>query len=80
MNRVDPLSHGQRNHVVDIEVGLDGVHPGTDEVGFLRLVPMEREPIFFRIDGDCPDAQFVGRSKDANRNLTAIRGQQAFDS
>ena len=80
MNGVDSLLNGQRDHVVDVEVGLDGIHAGADQISFIRLVPMEGESIFFRIESDRPDAQFMCRSKNANRDFTSIGGQQAFDS
>ncbi len=47
-------------------------------VCFVRLEPVQAEPIFLRINGYRAKAEFGCGAKDTDRDFTAIQGQQFF--
>ena len=67
-------------HVPDVEVGLDGPLAAADEIGLVRLGPVQRKAVLLRIDRDRADAEFGGGPHDADRDLAPIRDQQAANA
>ena len=80
MNRVDSPLFGQRDERGDIEVRADRL-PGTaDEVGLIRLQPVQSETVFVGINSDRADAQLMTGPEDPDRNFTAVRDEKSGDS
>ena len=78
MDRVDALLRGPGHDALDVEVGLHRTLALADQVGFVRLEPVQAKAVFLRIDGDGAQPQFVGRAQDANGDFAAIQGKQFF--
>ena len=79
MDGVDPLFLGDRHDAVDIEIGADRFAGLADKVGLIGLETMQREAVFVGIDRHSADAQFVGRAKHPDRNLTAVGDEEFSD-
>ena len=60
VNRVHTLLFGQRDDAFHIQVGLHRTFALADEVGFVGLEAVQRQAVFFGIDGDGAQAQFIG--------------------
>ena len=73
VNRVHTLLFGQRDNAFDIQVGLYRTFALADEVGLVRLEAVQRKAVFFGIDGDGAQAQFVGGAQNANSDFAAIQ-------
>ena len=78
MDRVDALFRRERDDAFHVQVGLHGTLPLSDQVRFVRLEPVQAEPVFLRIDCDRAQTQFGRRAKDTDGDLAAIQGQQFF--
>jgi hypothetical protein len=76
---VDAALLGERDDLVDAQVGVDGALPLADEVGLVRLVAVERVPVLVGVDGEGADAELGGGAEDADRDLAAVRGHQLVD-
>ena len=72
MNGVDALLRGHPYDPVDIQVGLHRPFPFTHQVGFVRLEAMQGQPVLLGIDGDCAQAEFVGRPQNPYGDFAAI--------
>ena len=77
MDHVHLLFLRQRDNAFDIEVSADGPFAFADQVGFVRLEPVNREPVFLGVDGYGAQPEFRSGTKDANGDLTAI-GDEEF--
>lgn len=71
---------GDAQHVLDVEVGLDGSLAVADEVGLVRLGPVQGKAVLARIDRDGANAELGGGPHDADRDLAPIRDQQAANA
>ena len=60
VNRVHTLLFCQRDNAFDVQVGFYRTFALTDEVGFVGLEAVQREAVFFGINGDGAQAQFIG--------------------
>ncbi len=69
---------GDAHDVVDVEVGLDRALALADQVALVRLHAVQREAVLLRVDRDRADAQLVGRTHDADRDLAAVRDEQGL--
>ena len=76
MNGINAFGFGQRDNSRNVQISLDRAFAGADLIGLVGLETVERKAIFLRIDGHGAQAEFVGRAKDANGDLAAIRGKQ----
>src|SRR5690606_20534406 len=79
VDRVDLFALGDLDDALDVQVGLDGTFAPADQVGLVRLVPVQREAVFFGINGDGLFVKFAASTKDADRDLAAIGGQHSLD-
>ena len=80
MYGVDMRGLGDTHDVGDIEVRLDGPLARSNEIALVGLHPMQRKPIFLRINRDRPYAEFRRRPHDTDGDLTAIRNEETLDS
>ena len=74
MDRVDINGFSQSDDAVDVEIGLDRALVLPDLVGFVGLETVETEAVFFGIDGDCAEAEFIGGAEDADGDFATIEG------
>ncbi len=70
---------GDADDVVDIEIGLDGLLAGADQIALVGLGAVQGQAIFVGVDADGTDAQFAGGAHDANGDLGAVGDQDAAD-
>ncbi len=80
--RVDRVGAGLLRHAndaVDVEIRVDRALALADEVAFVRLHPVQRKPVFLRVDRNRADAELVRGAHDANGNLAAVGDQQGLD-
>ena len=75
---VDAALLRQRHDSIDVQIGLDRPFAFADQIGFVRLEPMQAEAVLVGIHGGGADFQFVGGAENANRDFPAIQGQQFF--
>ena len=78
VNRVDTFLLRQRHDAFHIQVSLDRPFAFADQIGFIRLEAMQREPVFLGVDGHRPQTQFVGGAEDADSDLAAIQSKEFF--
>ena len=72
---MDRFGLGGPGHLQDssrVQIRLGGGRR-TDVPGFVGNLDMQGVTIEFRIDGDCPQAHFLGSPDYANRNLASVR-------
>jgi len=67
------------DHVVDVEVGLDGLPAGPDQIALVGLEAVEREAVFVGEDGHRADAHLGSRAHDADGDLGTVGDEQAAD-
>ncbi len=77
VNRVDTPLFRQGDEGWDVEIGADRLAGLADQVGLVRLQPMQGEPVFVGIDADGADAQLVAGPEDPDSNFTAIGDQKS---
>jgi hypothetical protein len=80
VDRIDTPLFRQGDQNRDIEIGANRLARLADLVGFVRLQPMQGEPVFVGVNADGPDAQLVAGPEDANCNLTAVRDEKSRDA
>src|SRR3546814_5462288 len=63
----------------DIEIRFQRLMVLPYLVGLIRLIPVQRIPVFERINGYGSDSQLVARTADSDRDFTAIGNEYLFD-
>ena len=79
MDGVDMRLFRHADDVVDVEVSLDRLLAGADEIGFVRLEAVQGEAVLVGIDGHRADAQFGSRTHDADGDFAAVGDEDAAD-
>jgi hypothetical protein len=69
----------QRDQARDVEVRRDRPLALADLIGLVGLEAVQGETVLVAVDRHGADAQLIRRTKDADRNLAAIRHQQFLD-
>ncbi len=80
MNRVDLPFLGQRDQHGNIQVRLDRLAGVADQIGFIRLQPVQSEAVFVGINADGPDAQLMAGPEDSDGNFAAIGNEKSGDA
>src|SRR5438309_5337163 len=70
----------QCDNAFDVEVSTDGPFAFADQVGFVRLEPVNREPVFLGVNRHSPEPKFGGGAKDANSYFTAICDEELLET
>jgi len=65
--------------VVDVEIGLDRLPAGADQVGFVGLESVQREAVLVGIDGHRADAHFGGGAHDADGDFGAVGDEDLIE-
>ena len=73
MNRVHTLLFGQRHYAFDVQVGLYRTFALADQIGLVRLEAVQREAVFFGINGDGAQTQFIGGAQNSDSDFAAIQ-------
>ena len=68
---------GQPDDPLHVEVRLHRSLALADEVGFVGLVPVEREAVLFGVHGHGLFAQFRARAEDADGDLAPVGDKHA---
>jgi hypothetical protein len=76
MYGVNALRFRKGNDPGNIEICFDRTFAFPDRVRLVRLKPMQRQPVLFRMHSDRSQTQLIGRTENAYGNFTAIRRQQ----
>ena len=79
MDRVNALGFRQRHNPRDVEVRLDRPFACSNQIRFVRLETVQRQPILLRIHRHRAQAQFVRGTENSYRDFAAIRSQQFPD-
>ena len=74
MDGVNINRFSECDDAVDVEIGLDWALIFTDLVGFVGFETVETESVFFGIDGDGAEAEFIGGAEDADGDFATIEG------
>ena len=72
VNGIGPRLDRNADDVGDIEIRLDRSLAGAHQVAFVGFGPMQRAPVFLRVNGNGADAKLGRGAHDANGNFTAI--------
>ena len=80
MDRVDLVVHGDPDHLVDVEIGLERALAAADPVGLVGLEPVQGELVLLGIDRDGLDAELGRGPEHPDRDLGAVGGEQAADA
>lgn len=76
MNRVGAGIQGDPQHLVHIEVGLNGVESGAQQVSLVSFEAVQGKAILVGVDGHGANAELTRRTQYPDGNLAAIRDQQ----
>ena len=57
-----------------------GPLPSPDQVGFVGLEAVQREPVLLGVDGDGAQAEFVGGPEDADRDFAAVECEELLQT
>jgi hypothetical protein len=79
VDRVDVVGAGERDDLVDRQVGGDGAAAAADQVGLVGLVAVEVDAVLVAEDRHGTDAQLGGGSKHADGDLAAVGTHQLAD-
>ena len=77
MDRIDLGFARDPQDILDIEIGLDGPLVTADEIGFVRLGPVQGETVLLRIDRHRAQPELVRGSHDANGDLATVGDKNA---
>ena len=79
VNGIHILALGQRNDLLDAQIGPEGAAVLADEIGLVRLGAEQREFILLGIDGDGTHIGVKAGTEDADRNLSTVCHQYLAD-
>src|SRR5512146_2259481 len=77
MQRITARGNCKIDDVVGVEIAGDRI--GTDMVGLISFLNMQRMTIGIRVDGDRLDAHLRARTHDANCNLSSVGDEYFFN-
>lgn len=72
MDEVDAVCCGKCDDAGGVEVGFDGAFVFANLVGFVGLEAVEAEAVFFGVDGDGAEAEFIGGAEDADGDFATV--------
>src|SRR5262249_47387622 len=69
---VDLVLAGQRDDVVDIEVGANRFAGPANAIGLVGLEAVQRKAVLVRVESDVAQPEFVAGAEDADGDLAAV--------
>ena len=75
MNGISPGHLGNSDDVIHIKIGINRFFAGTDQISFIGSKTMNTILIFFCIDCNCFEMEFMTRADNANRNFSTVSNQ-----
>ena len=78
VNEIDTLFLGKRNNRINVKVSRNRTLSLTDQISFVGLEPMNTEPVFLCINGNCPKIKFSRRAKYTDGDFTTIGNKEFF--
>jgi hypothetical protein len=84
MDRVHARFLSDAKHFFDRQVGIDGperflqMRAAPDQIGLVRLETVQRQLVFFGVDGDGLEPQFIGSAEDADRDFRAVGDENSL--
>ena len=79
MNRIGASLDAHADDVLDVEIGVDRALSAAHQIALVGFGPMQREPVFLRVNGDGANAELSGGTHDTNGYFTAIRDEEALE-
>ncbi len=72
MDSVNIFFEGQFDDLIDAQISLYGALAITDQIGLIRLISMQGNPVFFGKDSNGFDTELDTGPKNPNGNLATI--------
>ena len=79
MNGIGARELGDADIFIDLQIGFDRAFALADQIGLVGLEAVQRQFVFFGIDRNSLQTEFVGRAKHTDGDFAAIGDEDFLD-